>query len=265
MAFANVKEQYMLYDTVGINQVVIGVGITAPDGWFTSYNDMGQANDVPFFNVRNRTSGLMWNNQDKRDQLAWPFLVNSIGVTFWANPATAAPGLTGTSTDSPEDITSHIFANDLPRHCGVVMRVQQDDRLKTHAYFCSPGYGVCGGGYARGQATSINALGSNPIMTNNPLYDHHLAIQSQGQPTLANRFEFPLALRIPRTATMSVRLVFTEYGRQLLQQMPELGIWNQTLTANPADNDHVVMPGFSAIQVSLVGQRLVQQRGQYHR
>lgn len=254
--FQNVVEKFMLYDTIGIYYPPYPSTIQTPDGWFATFAALGAANDLNFFNVRNRSVGLMWCNQDKRDQLAWPFWIESIGVTFWSQPWTGAPTWDIDYTFSPEDYSSHIFVTDLPRHCGVTVRVQQDDRLKTHAYFCSPGYGPFGDGFGRGQP------GSMVDLAHDNAHSHHLAVTNQGTPIYSNRFRFPVALEVPRNSPLNVRLTFTEYGRQLLQTLPWLNSWMGQVHGT---DDIVALNHFAGIQVSLVGKRGVQQRGEYHR
>lgn len=255
--FRNVREQYMLYDTLGVWDPPQGSGITNPDGWVANFAALGALNTIPFFNVRNRSAGLYWNNQEKRDQLDWPFIIESLGVTFHAMPITGIVSWATGSTLRPEDSASHIFVNDLPRHVGVRVKVQQDERLKTHAFFCQPGYGVSGDGYGRGAPSTWGA----PISDNG--WDHHLAVHSQGLPQLDNRWHFPLPLEVPRNASLSVVLEINEYGRALLAYLP----WRVTAFGNTDEltGDIKLIQPFAYIQVSLIGKRLVQQRGQYHR
>lgn len=252
--FENVKEHYMLYDTVGVYQPALGATTPVPPGWHTNYIALGAVNEVHFFNVRNRNSGLYWNNQDKRDQLAWPFLIKSLGISWHASPITVAPAYWADYQFSPEDYASHMFINDLPRHTGVILQIQQDERLKTHSFFCSPGYGVCGGGYGRGAPSTFTPPNG---------YDHHLAVHNQGIPMFDNRWQFPINLEVPRNASLSVRLIINEYGRQMLANMPFEGPFFGD--AAPGLDDNQFISPFSMIQVSLHGKRLVQQRGQYHR
>lgn len=255
MEARNVKEKCMLYDTVGIYTPPFGVSMPVPDGWFLNYAALSAANEIPFFNVRNRSAGLMWCNQDKRDQLAWPFLIQSIGIEWWALSMSSAPSWSTDQTFSPEDHASHVFATDVPRHCGVTLQVQQDERLKAFSYFCQPGYGVFGDGYGRSAPSALGAGNDNG-------WDHILNVVSQGQPLLNNRFHFPIALEVPRNATLNVRLTINEYGRQMLAVLPWLTTW---FGASYDVTDSLVWQQFSGIRVTLEGYRLVQQRGQYHR
>lgn len=255
MQALNVRERHMLFDTLGIFTPPAGSGITNPDGWYTTFATAGLANEWNFFNVRNRSAGLMWNNQDKRDQMATGMRVKSIGISFWGLPFTQIPTWQTDQTLSPEDKAVHTFVNDIPRHCGCVLQIQQDERLKAHPFFLSAGYGPYGDGYGRGAPSTDGAL----AQANG--WDHHMDISSNGVPILRNRWEFPLPLEIPRTANLSFRVIPNEYARQLLQVMPFL----PTYQGETGGDDMEIIPGFCGVQVSLLGDRLVQQRGNYFR
>lgn len=254
--FMNVSEQFMLYDTVGIYTPPLGSNIANPDGWFFNYAALGAANDINFFDVRNRSAGLMWNNQDKRDQLAWPFEIHTIGVTFFADLMSGGANWATDQTFSPEDYASHLFLVDLPRHAGLTLQVQQDVRLRTHCYFAQPGYGPCGGGYGRGQPSGWTAL------DNDNGWDHYLSTATQGVPMYDVRWPFPEPLMVPRNATLRVIIRFTEYARALLAQLPFLGTFHGDVEGQ---TDIEEKAAFAGIQVSLTGKRLVQQRSEYHR
>lgn len=253
-AYANVAENVLLYDTVAIYNDGVK-SFTNPAGWFQNYAQMGTANEINFFNVRNREIGLPYNNQDSRDQMPYAFRCHSIGLTFWGNAFTQAPSWSTDQTFSPEDAVGHIFCNDLPRHAGITLRVQQDDRLKTHALFTPAGYGAFGDGYGRGAPSTL------PNNTNQNGYDHTAGVITQGLPELGARWVFPIPIDIPRRGTVNVKLIFNEYARQLLQAIPYATVWQGI---NDGVDDVQGNPVFAGIQVSLGGERLVQQRGQYH-
>lgn len=252
--YRNVVENWLLFDTVGIFDETT-VNFSNPAGWYLNYAAMGGANEVNFFNVRNRRIGLPFNNQDSVDQMPYGFRCSSIGITFFSNSFTQAPAWATDTTFSPEDTVGHIFMNDLPRHAAMVFRVQQDDRLKCHVLFTPGGYGPFGDGYGRGSPSqSVLSTFANG-------YDHHAGIITQGMPQLSSRWQFPIPIDIPRRATISVKILFNEYARQLLQVLPDqLELFG---VDNGAD-DIVSQVVFAGIQVSLGGQRLVQQRGQLH-
>lgn len=253
----NVKQQALMYDTFGVWPTGSGNAMI-PDGWVESYPEMGALSQIPFFNVRNRTAGLMWNNQHKRDSMDAGFIIESLGLDFHAMPFTSSINDWTTNYELiVDDYMSHVFMVDLPRHIGVRVKVQQDVVLKTHAFFCAPGYGLTGGGYARGQASDFSAL------TNDNGWDHHCSVNSQGVPSLDNRWAFPEPLEIPRNASFSVELELNEYVRGLLIAMED----DEGTFFGDIDGDDDIreLRPFSTIQCSIFGSELVQQRGQYHR
>jgi hypothetical protein len=253
MQYMNVGEHWALYDT-------IVVGTTSRDtvdqpGWYSTLANLGAANRLFFFNQRTRSSGLAYCNQDVRDQMPYAFRVFSGGVTFWASSMSEA----NVEDDSKDYFTSenvpHIFKVDLPRHCSFTLQVQQDELLKTNCMLVPPGYGPSGGGVGRG----------SPQSEFTAAVDKTFNAMNQNVPHLSNRWEFPQPLEIPRNAALSVNLVFSEYAKQLLGQMTRAQ-WQDAVSGNghAADIAHTTR-SYYGIQVTLVGERLVQQRGAYHR
>jgi hypothetical protein len=88
---------------------------------------------------------------------------------------------------------------------------------------------------------------------------------TQNTPHLTNRWAFPNPLEVPRNAALNVSLEFSEYGKQLLEAMTKY-TWQDAVTGNghAEDESHQSLT-YYGIQVTLVGERLVQQRGAYHR
>lgn len=250
--FLNAGEDWMLFDTV-----LVGPNLTK-HGWYLSYAAMGLDSNINFFNVRNRSVGLFWNNQDTRDQTPYAFELKSIGVSFWANSMSQV--INGVKPLPPskdyaiEDYVGHLFSNDLPRHCSITLQVQQDEVLKSHALFTPPGYGPFGSGYGRGQPSS--GMSDEPV-------DTILGVNTQSMPMLSNRWLFPNKIEIPRRAAVSVKLRFSSYARALLQALPAPMAW-VVQNEVPEGTENAYQPVYAGIQVSLVGKRLVQQRGQYH-
>lgn len=249
--YRNVVEEYMLVDTVGVYDTT-GKNYTNPDGWYQTFTALAAANEVNFFNVRNKQAGNMYCNMDSRDQMPYGFRARSIGVAFVSNTMTQAPAFNSGIPFSPEDITGHIFQVDLPRHCSVTLRIQQDDRLKGNAMMFPPRYGPCGSGYARGAPSTLGlTVADNGI-------DHHAGIVTQGTADRSGRFPFPKPLLIPRRATLNVKISINEYGRTLLANMVNL------YQFQGIDSGALQNPTLSFIQVTIGGERLVQQRGRYH-
>jgi hypothetical protein len=251
----NVNEPWSLYDTVILQTTGGGPAIAnVPQGWFMNVNPLGglgNATDVPFFNVRNRNVGVPYNNQDARDQMPYAMKIRSLGISFWYTHQTLdanhQPG-------SPyDDIIPHIFMVDLPRHCSVILKVQQDERFKSIVPLCPPGYGPCGHGYARGQP-SIMVPGGPPLPE---LKDNSYSTVTQGVAENSTRWTFPTDIDVPRRASLSVTLRFSEFARNLLIAM---GAPN----ADWFDPGDSMLNTNGGIQVTLNGDRLVQQRAEYH-
>lgn len=242
--FKNVAEAWTLYDTVLVSS---DATVSGQNGWYGTFALLGAAQNINFFNVRNRQVGLPWNNQDTRDALAFPFVVYGLSVQFFG-PAIKTQVNAG---DAIEDHTAHIWEAELSRHVSVELQVQQDIKVETTAMMCPPGFGAVGGAYGGGDfQTGFAAV--NPTIA--------MGIVTQSKTHINNRWKFPKPIEIPRRANVSAVLRFTEYATQLLQTMP--GPANTFIM--DVDGAVDVEPSLFGIRVDLVGQRQVQQRGQYH-
>lgn len=255
--FLNVKESQTLYDTVLVCEDADHWEFH--DGWFTSFLTLGQAIEIPFFNVRNRNHGLPYNNQDTRDQTAYGMQIYSLGVSFFG-PQIASQWLLSdrhtVDVDCIEELHTAIWEADLPRHASVTLRVNQDDRLKQQVCMAPAGYGPFGGGMGHGDPSNWSA-----DTAGQQLPSIMKGCTTMGAPELTNRWPFPVPLDVPRRATISAIIKFSEYGRRLIQFMRgplQLGFFNK------ADGDFRYKPACFGIQVSLQVARYVQQRGQYH-
>lgn len=241
----NVAENWTYYDTVLIGQNLAGLSFN--DGWHPNYLALGLQADVPFFNVRNKNHGLPYNNQDTRDALPFAFRIFTIGVRFWAPSCANYPS----DGIGEQQTPSVLFATELAKHCSVTLQTNQDDRLKSTVQLTPPGYGLVGGGVGQGDMEGLSAS-FNAVTTTD----------SGGVPILTNKWGFYNPLEIPRRANLSVVLKFNDYGKNLLQAMP--GPLFTQLRDVAADGSYYDAAAISGMQVVLGGQRLVQQRGQYH-
>jgi hypothetical protein len=246
--YMNVAENWVLYDTVLIGGYVNS--LHHHDGYFASFALAGLANQIPFFNVRNRNHGLQWNNQDTRDQLPYVFEIYSIGVTFFGPKVACYHDAVGVPT-APQTTALHCFEAEVPKHTSLSLWTNQDERLKLASLMAPSGYGIVSGGVAQGDIETANTY--LPVT--------HASF-TQGQPVLTNKWGFPKPLQIPRRANLSVVLELSEYGRQLMQGMP--GPFQEAFRDVANDNSYFFSWGMSGIQVSLGGRRQVQQRGEYH-
>lgn len=248
----NVLEKWCIYDTVLVTRAVAEAGgtIINPGGWFVDFQQLSTANQIGFFNVRNRQVGLAWNNQDTRDQMPYVFHLHSIGIRFFA------PTVTEMHNDptpvAGRNLPQAVWTLDLPNHVSAVLVIQQDEKLKINAMMAPSGYGAQGGGAAQGDP-QIYGLGMSL----------HKMTYNQGVPTIGNRWVFPVPYGIPRTASLRMTLKFSEYGRALLAAMtgPFHYAYRKETPFPPSWEQLATTYG---IQVTLDGYREVQQRGALH-
>lgn len=252
--FLNVLEPQTLIDTVLIGPSVASMQFR--DGWYTSFANFGAALEIPFFNVRNRNHGLPYNNQDTRDQTAYGMKVYNLGVCFFgpqvATQFLEAPNAPGGY--AVEEIHSAVWEADLPEHASVILRVNQDDRLKAQCAMVPCGYGPVGGGMGHGDPTQdVSYLPSYIPSTMK-------GCTTGGIADLGNKWPFPEPLDVPRRATLSAVIKLSDYARALLAQMTgPHGLWAQDVRGQG-----VVLPSLFGVQISMTVKRYVQQRGEYH-
>jgi len=249
--FENVAEIWTLYDSTLITEDVDNLSFN--EGYFANFAAVGAANEIPFFNVRNRNSGLAYNNQDKKGQMPYAMLIYSIGVQFWGPSTTLYYNNSGTP-DGSNTIQTALWETEIPKHTSLELWTNQDNRLTINSLMSSAGVGPVGGGYAQGSTEAPQLQYPTPNITKTS--------NNQGVATLTNRWGFPNPLEVPRTANLSVILKMSEYARQLLGAMDGANL--QAFKAVAADNSWVFKPACFGIRVYLTGMRLVQQRGQLH-
>jgi len=251
--YSNVKENWPLFDTVMVATDRLDVQSTP--GWFPTLAAMSAANQMFFFNQRTRADGLAYCNLDTRDQMPYAFIIKSAGVRFFASyqsentaidPAGSAWWL--------ENYVPHVFLVDLPEHCSFRLQIQQDDILKSVVPLVPSGYGPCGGGYGQ----------TSPISQFVVAADKSYSAVTQSVAHVTNRFKFATRIKVPRNAALTVELQFSEYARGLLAIMARQGIQDMISGNGHAEDIDHDSKSIYGIQVSLIGQRLVQQRGQYH-
>lgn len=246
--YMNVPEAWQLYDTVLIGNSISS--ISPNNGYFTSYATLGLQSELSFFNTRNRSHGLPYNNQDAVSVLPYVFYIYSIGVAFFS-PSTSCYITDGDPPLDEETIPNRFWQVEVPKHISVVLKTNQDERLLTNALMVPPGYGPVGGGIAVGD---LETQYTYPNV-------HHAAF-TVGESSLVNTWGFPTPLAIPRTATISVVLRLNAYCQNMLQDFTGPSFQSMRAVAN--DGSYFPANGCSGIQVFLKGKREVQQRGQYH-
>lgn len=255
----DVREPWITYDTV-----LIGPGMAALNrGWFNSFAQMAAANDIPFFNVRNRSvSGPQYNNQDSAEMSSFPFWCYSIGVEFLTfaigdscealrpiilnYAAAAAPGPAGPpfvlESQIQNSVERQVFASMLD-HSGIKFRVAQDIKLTNVCIHQPAGFGTDGN--ARMLGAGQNSLGVLSNYTN-------------GAPHIQNRYKFLNPIEMPRNVNFNCVLEFSNYAKAVLAAMggPET-FW----TDNDEEQQTAPTP-VAGIRITLLGYRTVQQRGE---
>lgn len=250
--YLNVAEAFTLTDTVLISDHVTALSTPVP-GWFSTWALAGAANKWPFFNVRNRAiCDLAWNNQDTRDTAAFGMRIKSCSVRFFGpmhgDPAEII-GTTPYFIDHYE--AGPIWESFIPFNAALVLRVQQDEKLKANCAMLNSGAGIVMGGFGEG-GIAADWVPANSVV----------AYGNQGEPHQKNKFGFPEVIDIPTRASVSCDIILSDYARSLLQHQTGPGQIIFSNSIQPASTD--AYPAVFGVQVELKGQRLVQQRGQLH-
>jgi hypothetical protein len=253
---ANVAEAWCIYDTIAISKTLYGNEQNA--GWHTTWASFGGQERHSFF--KRRTEGMVgayYCNMQSADSMDFAFIMHSIGLSIFA----PAPNVEGFATQ-PDGVVGdignfdhtngHWFAADMPRHMGIEFKVQQDVRLELPALHCPPGYGASGGGVAFPQIAAVPAFGTRPVSTANV---------QQGVPLLSNRYPLPFRIGIPRTASIEAVIHLAEPARKILSAL--LGPQDMVFNSDDGAPPYNFFQKRYLVQVSLIGERLVQQRGQY--
>lgn len=248
--FFNVKEQYALYDTIGICSNVADLSVS-PDGWYASFAAFSGATNHSFFNVRNRGGcERPYTNLDARDQSSFAFLAESFSIAFWGSGFGYYNEVGGWARHY---LQNALWQAQLPFEASLSLHIQQDNKTKLNAMMASPGYGPTGGGYGNMgyPNTGINTFGSiHPNLTS----------MTQGIAAPRARIQFPTVIPIPKRANISAELNFTPYGRATLALMPGPFV---VPIVDPEDQAYNA-PIMYGITCALHGRRLVQQRGELH-
>lgn len=254
MKFLNVKEQWFLYDTILVSPWTATLPHEVP-GWYSTFVALGAADDLAFFNVRNKSVGLAYNNQESRDQIPFALTISTMSVGFFAPACSSQLGdLDQGSVRGRVDQISAFWENEVPQHTSVILRVNQDERLKSNCAIVAPCYGPIGS--AMGQGDMGAAAGCNSSVT----------LGGMGRAHLKYRWNFPTGIGVPRRATLNVTLRMVEWLRTLFGNLwgPGNNEWIDYVAGPPESEELVYKPSCFMVQVLLTGKRQVQQRGEYH-
>jgi hypothetical protein len=283
----------MLTDTVMVGKFVGGL-TDRPSGWFASFADLGAAGSLSFFNVRNNSIGTMYNNQDARDQLPYGFRIQSIGIRFWSSTAstfTVCYNLGDTElqreakaetdytdplfTDmvNREELHAAVWEGDLPNHASAMLKTNQDIRLKAPVTMLASGTGPIGGGWGWGSPNDLiyyaNGGSVVPAIAGETTPPHlgafcgNLEDMQVGEVDIRQRFPFPVPIDVPKRANLSLEIKLSQYARELLQTIPGPYWWPvpNAFTINGLTKS--TKAAVYGIECTLLGERQVQQRGDY--
>jgi hypothetical protein len=261
--FTNVAEGAPLYDSVIICSHMYGKELSV-GGWYTSFAGFA-ANSIHTF-FKSRTEGsthLAYCNMQSADNVDTPFIAYTFGVRFFAP---VSPDCFDFRLVSPQGCIENMPAWwlwDLPKHCGVDFRVQQDVVIENTCLASPSGYGPRGGGGAQ-PATDTRMSGGAHVANTIPW---KVAIGTIGDPSIDNRFPLPEPIKIARNTSIEANLYVSDYARFCLNQMAgpldNVMLTECQATTTPVDTDYLYVPTRYGIQISLYGYREVQQRGQY--
>jgi len=257
--YANVVEAWPLYDSIVISRQFYG-NEQGVDGWYTSFANFGAQETHKFFKVRTDSVGQAYCNMQSADSMDFAFRLHSVGLAIWS-PAPNMEGVVNVQdTDGVvqtifgnDQAIGHWFAAELPNHLSISLKVQQDIKIELPGMGCPPGYGPIASGTAN-QLVDDPDYGEIPYNINSVV---------QGVPILENRYPLPTPIGIPRTASIEGRLTLSETARSVLQAVtgPQ-DFWFNSTDGLPA---YTFFPKRYIITFSLFGERMIQQRGEYHR
>lgn len=238
--FANATEAWAVYDAAQIRS-----DIEMDKLGYKSYAAMGALDEWPFFDQRKSDVGIAYTNRDSNETLEYVFHAYSLGVRFVPAPCIVEPQ--GQSNGADHNHLVHQILNQaLLEHVGLVLRIQQDDKLIHQATLAPDGAGPSG--------ISIGIQGGVAPFAGAGAY-----CSTNGEPLLANRWKWPDPVSIPRGATFSVRLRPSKYLKALMSIMPGPG--DLTFDNGTAHK----IPACALMRVDLIGKREVMQRNQLHR
>lgn len=251
MGYMNVKEKWFYYDTILISPWVATLSHPIP-GWYSSFANLSTSDSLTFFNSRNKAIGLAYNNQEARDQLPFALVAETLSIGFFAPSAATLYGTpcVARPVKGRVDLLSSWWENEVPQHSSAVFKTNQDERLKINCAMIPASYGPVGNAMGQGDTSVIHG--------------HSGTVNAGGMGTshLKYRWEFSAGgIGIPKRATMSVELRFTEWVKSWMATLWGPGNTEFATAPNPT---YVNVPSVFAIQCMVTGRRQVQQRGEYH-
>lgn len=289
----NVSEIWPVYDTLIVSQFLHGAESKTP-GWFgaTLANPTARpieefaSRDKHIFFKSGRTEGnshLAYNNQQSSETMDFAYRLYSLGIRFWGPVSAMEGGYWSADTTYRElryinSYLAQFWKTDLVRNCGIDFKVEQDTIVEGPCFTCPPGHGHTASGVAWSDPVTPvldvipTAAGNDQLIQ----YPQMINVVSQGIPVIGNRFNFSPPLEIPRGALIEANVYLSQYARYVLHdvQGPMSYLFNRVCARihdlEEGETDILETNPLTwfgcryGITVSLIGERLVQQRGQYH-
>lgn len=246
--YYNVEENWFFYDTVMVSPWLSTRPHPIP-GWYNNFAAIAADNNIYFFNVRNKSIGLAYNNQETQAQLPYAYVVETMSVGYFGPATSSQLGSLDQGTYRGRiDTMSSFWEDEAPTHSAAILRVNQDEIIKANVGMLPPCYGDVGHAMGQGDLAALGGLNGS------------VTASGQGLPHLKYRWVFPDGIGVPRRATMAVELRLSEWLRDVLGDY--WGPGNIELV----DTEEAQVYRYSAflIQVLMTGVREVQQRGAYH-
>jgi hypothetical protein len=303
MNIANVSEIYPLYDSIIVSQRFHGneanvrgwFGASLANPTLQPFSAFGSQQTHTLFKDRTAgQAGAMYCNLESAETMDFAYRLYSVGVRFWGPvtgfevaphwDSTGSPPPWGAITqDDPVMIASCLSAwwkGSFPFQCGFRLKVEQDIIVEGPAMTFPPGHGFTGSGIAW-SAPVYPEHNVEPAGAGDALILQHpqmISVITQGNPKLGNRFNFidadnkPQPVEIPKGALIKAEILLSEYAQYYLEDQagPLYYLFNR-LCPREWDSDAatgVESPAYwfgtrYGVTVTLLGERLVQRRGQY--
>jgi hypothetical protein len=241
----NALEVWTLYDTFMIMNEVETLYPNA--NWVKQYANMANMNEIPFFNVRNRSVGEAYCNLDSSEKLPYPYHICAAGI-YVSAPVVSMKKVGGTvpTPDNQCRYADIFFATELPRFSAFKLKVGVDEKYIAKTNMMPSGQGLAG--WARVLDAAGNTLGGS------------VGNLQSGTPHKNNKGVFPEPIAVPRDRNMSGSLHIASYFSDAMEKAAGPGVWLNTTEADYPDQ----YAAASIIRVVLAGFREVQLRNQLH-
>jgi hypothetical protein len=223
-------EMWTRYDTV-----MIGKGASLRSrGWFESWQDFANADQLEWFSGRDTAAGSAWVNQ-LTERTDWAQDLYQTRIEF-----VTPPGLGDLETDSNDAlITPALFTQMFPSLIAIrVVLADSDEIMRAPATF-----------YPAGLGPAYGALGAPAAQTTFGA--------TNGEPHISNSFVWPSPIMLAAKAKLTVRGSIDAPLRAMLASLPGPGAKRIPI----GNGQYYEMPNWYGIRISFWGPRYLQMRG----